>query len=208
METVYFVSHLGLHMPGVARLPALISLLTHVMLTELQGTGGGYRPATRAPPDSPLVMMDMENGLYGCNSKSCMNNTDVPGLASEFVTAMVKGGTDSFALKGADATVHSGNDGKLNLIYDGPRPPGYTPMHKSGAIILGVGGDNMAQRSKASEEEGREVMGAEQASSNPGYPGEAESIGTFYEGVLTVGYSTDTADAAVHANNLAAGYGR
>jgi hypothetical protein len=30
----------------------------------------------------------------------------------------------------------------------------------------------------------------------------------FYEGVLTVGYTTDASDAAVQANIVAAGYGR
>jgi len=109
--------------------------------------------------------------------------------STEFVMAMVKGGTHGFALKGAAAN----KEGKLTLIYDGPRPAGYQPMRKTGAIILGVGGDNM--------------RGATNAVQKP-YPGEAESIGTFYEGLLTVGYSTDAADAAVHANILAAGYGK
>jgi GTP cyclohydrolase III len=92
---------------------------------------------------------------------------------------------------------HGGGVGELTTMYDGPRPPGYTPMHKSGAIILGVGGDNMMRTAPKNR-----------AGSMKSYPGEAESIGTFYEGVLTVGYSTDAADAAVHANILAAGYGR
>ena len=34
------------------------------------------------------------------------------------------------------------------------------------------------------------------------------AIGTFYEGAMTSGYSTDAADAAVQANIAAAGYGR
>jgi hypothetical protein len=33
-----------------------------------------------------------------------------------------------------------------------------------------------------------------------------EAIGTFFEGVLTVGYSTDAADDAVQANIVAASY--
>jgi hypothetical protein len=33
-------------------------------------------------------------------------------------------------------------------------------------------------------------------------------VGTFYEGALTQGYSTDAADAALHANIVAAGYGQ
>ena len=48
-----------------------------------------------------------------------------------------------------------------------------------GGIILGIGGDNS--------------HGA---------------VGTFYEGVMTSGYSSNETDAAVHANIVAAGYGR
>jgi hypothetical protein len=33
------------------------------------------------------------------------------------------------------------------------------------------------------------------------------SIGTFYEGVMTVGYTTNVADDAVQANIVQAGYG-
>ena len=51
-------------------------------------------------------------------------------------------------------------------------------MRKYGAIILGIGGDN----------------------SHGG-------VGTFYEGAMTRGYSSDAADAAVQANIAAAGYG-
>ena len=47
-------------------------------------------------------------------------------------------------------------------------------MHKTGAIILGVGGDNARLRG-----------GMANARSEAGVPG--LSIGTFYEGVLTVG---------------------
>ena len=68
-------------------------------------------------------------------------------------------------------------------MYDGPRPQvgkngtGYQPMQKQGAIILGIGGDNSDS-----------------------------AIGTFFEGVITRGYTTDAADDAVQANIVAAGY--
>ena len=52
-------------------------------------------------------------------------------------------------------------------------------MKKQGAIVLGIGGDN----------------------SDFG-------IGTFYEGVMTAGYTTDATDDAVQANIVAARYGR
>ena len=65
--------------------------------------------------------------------------------------------------------------------YDGPRPDKkiaadcgdtyhYQPMRKQGAIILGIGGDNS--------------HGA---------------IGSFYEGAMTSGFSSNETDAAVHA---------
>ena len=34
------------------------------------------------------------------------------------------------------------------------------------------------------------------------------AIGTFYEGVITKGYTTDAADDAVQKNIVAAGYGK
>ena len=69
--------------------------------------------------------------------------------------------------------------GKLRTMYEGPRPPRYDKMKKQGAIILGIGGDN----------------------SDSG-------IGTFYEGAITTGYSSDVTDDAVQTNIHATGYGR
>ncbi|WSS24396.1 ricin-type beta-trefoil lectin domain protein [Streptomyces sp. NBC_01190] len=72
----------------------------------------------------------------------------------------------------------NGQSGGLTTWYNGPLPTGgYTPMHQEGSIVLGTGGDN----------------------SNA-------SIGSFFEGVMTAGYSTDAADNAVQANIVAAGY--
>jgi hypothetical protein len=51
-------------------------------------------------------------------------------------------------------------------------------MKKQGSIIMGIGGDNSDR-----------------------------AIGTFFEGVITKGYTTDAADDAVQANIVAAGYG-
>mmetsp|Transcript_16697 Transcript_16697/g.33663 ORF Transcript_16697/g.33663 Transcript_16697/m.33663 type:complete len:96 (+) Transcript_16697:333-620(+) len=86
---------------------------------------------------------------------------------------MVKGGTNGFALLGGDATKPG-----LKKLYEGPRPPGYQPMKKQGAIILGIGGDSSDW-----------------------------AVGTFYEGVMTKGYASDSTDQAVHANIVSAGYG-
>lgn len=62
------------------------------------------------------------------------------------------------------------------------------------AIILGVGGDNVWRRRRA-------------AAPPPPLTVPGLSIGTFYEGVLTAGYTSDAADDAVQADILAAGYG-
>lgn len=82
--------------------------------------------------------------------------------------------------KAGGFTLKGGNaqSGNLAVLYDGERPPGYNPMKKQGSIILGIGGDNSDW-----------------------------AIGTFYEGVMTAGYSTDATDDAVQANIVAAGYG-
>uniref|UniRef100_UPI0004832346 arabinofuranosidase catalytic domain-containing protein n=1 Tax=Hamadaea tsunoensis TaxID=53368 RepID=UPI0004832346 len=78
-------------------------------------------------------------------------------------------------------SIRGGNSqsGNLSTFYNGARPnvSGYNPMKKEGAIILGIGGDNS--------------HGA---------------TGTFYEGVMTSGYPTDTTENAVQANIVAAGY--
>ena len=63
--------------------------------------------------------------------------TNAP-IRAAFVTAMVKGGSDGFALLGGDATQPAG----LKILYEGARPPQYQPMKKQGAIILGIGGDS------------------------------------------------------------------
>ena len=117
----------------------------------------------------PWVMADLENGLWAGNER--YNPKDLS-ITAPYVTAMVKGGTNSFALKAAAV------GSSLQVMFDGPRPQGYQPMKKQGAIILGIGGDNSDG-----------------------------AIGTFYEGVMTQGYSTDAADDAVQADINAAGYG-
>ena len=121
----------------------------------------------------PWVMADLENGLWGCNATYAVNPANVP-IRFPYATAMVKGGTDGFGLKGGDATA-----GALATLWEGPRPRGYQPMKKQGAIILGIGGDNSDG-----------------------------AIGTFFEGCITAGYTTDAADAALQANIVAAGYGK
>ncbi|TEA19037.1 putative alpha-L-arabinofuranosidase B [Colletotrichum sidae] len=92
------------------------------------GTGSG---------SGPWIMADLENGLF--SGASPANNAGDPSITSRFVTAVVKGGPNQWALRGANAA-----SGSLSTYYSGARPSvsGYNPMSKEGAIILGIGGDN------------------------------------------------------------------
>lgn len=127
--------------------------------------------------DGPWIMADMEAGLFsGFNAKK--NN--VPSITDwRFVSAFVNGGGgNKWDLRGGDAT-------KTEVItyYEGVRPvspdpdEGYFPMSKKGGLLLANGGDN----------------------------GNG-SAGTFYEGVMTVGYPSLEAVEAVQANIAAAKY--
>jgi len=85
----------------------------------------------------PWIMADLENGLFsGSNPK---NNPSDPTVTSRFLTTVVKGGANKWAIRGANAA-----SGSLSTYYNGARPnaSGYNPMSKEGAIILGIGGDN------------------------------------------------------------------
>jgi len=85
-----------------------------------------------------------------------------------------------FALKAGNAA-----SGKLGYKWNatantyGARPPGYSPQKKEGAIILGTGGD-----------------------------GSSSGAGIWFEGAMTLGAPPDSADDAVQANIVAAGYGK
>jgi len=68
--------------------------------------------------------------------------------------------------------------GQLNMIYSGALPSGYAPMHQEGAIGLGIGGDNSHA-----------------------------SAGSFFEGAMTAGFPTDSAESAIQSNIVAVGYG-
>ncbi|MFE9423722.1 arabinofuranosidase catalytic domain-containing protein [Kitasatospora sp. NPDC006697] len=71
------------------------------------------------------------------------------------------------------------NSGGLTTWYDGGLPTigGYKPMQQEGAIVLGTGGDNSNW-----------------------------AVGSFFEGVMTAGYPSDVADAAVQADIVSADY--
>lgn len=123
----------------------------------------------------PWIMADLEDGLF-----SGFDPTNSPADVSigfRFVTSILKGGQpNEWALRGGDST-----SGNLTTYYSGVRPTlnnnGYNPMHKEGAIVLGVGGDNSDR-----------------------------AQGTFYEGVMTTGYPSNETEDAVQANIVAAKY--
>ena len=120
--------------------------------------------------NGPWIMADMENGLFSGESAG-LNSAD-PTISDRFTTAMIEGESNQWAILGGNA-----QSGSLSTDYSGVRPSGYNPMHKEGAIILGIGGDN----SKS-------------------------SAGTFYEGVMTSGYPSAATEAAVQANIVSVGY--
>ncbi|MEW9534582.1 arabinofuranosidase catalytic domain-containing protein [Microbispora sp. NPDC049125] len=85
----------------------------------------------------PWIMADLENGLFsGVNQK---NNPGDPSISHRFLTAIIKGEPNHWAIRGGNA-----QSGGLSTFYNGVRPnvSGYNPMKKEGAIILGIGGDN------------------------------------------------------------------
>jgi hypothetical protein len=120
--------------------------------------------------NGPWIMADMENGLFS-GANAGLNSGD-PTIADRFTTAMIEGEPNQWAILGGNA-----QSGGLSTFYSGVRPSGYNPMHKEGAIILGIGGDN----SKS-------------------------SAGTFYEGVLTSGYPSAATENSVQANITSVGY--
>ena len=124
----------------------------------------------------PWIMADLEAGLF---SGYNAKKNDVPSIDSwQFVSAFVDGGGgNKWDLRGGNA-----QEGGLTTFYSGVRPgtPGsnaYYPMNKKGAVLLGNGGDN----------------------------GNG-SAGTFYEGVMTIGFPTEATTNAVQANIVAARY--
>jgi hypothetical protein len=125
----------------------------------------------------PWVQADLEWGLFPGGSSTW--NPNQRAFTSKFVTATLKNnGTSRFAVKGSDA-----QSGSLYTLWDGSLPPGYSPMKKQGAIVLGSGGDCCKPDGGANQ-----------------------SAGTFYEGAMVAGYPSDATENAVQANIVAAGY--
>lgn len=130
---------------------------------------------TGAPP-GPWIMADLEFGLFS-HGGGGVSQAD-PTQTNTYVTGWLKNnGKTEFAIKGGDATT-----GGLGTYYKGALPPGYNPMRKQGAIVLGSGGDCCPTNFNLAE-------------------------GTFYEGAIVSGYPTDSTENAIQANIIAAGYG-
>jgi hypothetical protein len=160
---------------------------------EMQPVAGGYGSMEaiyfgsctwwdRGAGSGPWVMADLEVGVFdsGNANGSWVTNPKDVALGYPYVTAMLKGNSAS-AKTGGPFTLEAGNaqSGALAIVYDGPFPPGYSPMHRQGGIVLGVGGDNSST-----------------------------ARGNFYEGVMTSGYASAATDDAVQADIVAAGYGK
>lgn len=122
--------------------------------------------------NGPWIMTDLENGLF--SGENAKNNAGDPSLSYRFLTAIIKGKPNQWAIRGANAA-----SGSVSTFYNGTRPSvaGYNPMSKEGAILLGIGGDNS-------------ISGQ----------------GTFYEGVMTSGYPTDSTENSVQADIVAMQY--
>jgi len=105
------------------------------------------------------------------------SNTGDQTVNANFVTAMLaNNGQNTFNLSTGNA-----NSGSLTTQYNGSLPnggfSGYTPMHQEGGIVMGVGGDN----------------------SNA-------SAGSFFEGAMTSGYPSSSAQQSVQSNIVGVGY--
>jgi non-reducing end alpha-L-arabinofuranosidase len=144
--------------------------------TSSRDTGNGHMEAIyfgnggTGTGSGPWIKADLENGLFSGSSL----NTSASSMSGRFITAIVKGEPNQWAIRGGNAA-----SGSLSTFYSGVRPSnGYNPMHKEGAIILGIGGDNSDR-----------------------------AQGTFYEGVMTSGYPSDATENSVQADIVAAKYG-
>ena len=135
------------------------------------GSGSGKH---MGPGPGPWIQVDMENGVFGGNLTAAVDaNPSDKTIDYRFVTAITKGNSSNlWAIRGGNA-----QSGTLENLFEGERPPGYYPMNKEGAIILGIGGDNSDR-----------------------------SQGTFYEGAMLSGYPTDETEDKVQVNVVAAKY--
>jgi hypothetical protein len=145
---------------------------TGTMATIYFGTGYWGSGAN----NGPWFLGDFENGVWATGSgASSANNPNLPSSTQTYAFGIVKtstsGSTPQYAIRVGDA-----QSGTLKTAYDGQAPAAWS---LSGAVVLGVGGDN----------------------SN-------SSSGTFYEGIITSGRPSDATDALILANVQAANFGK
>ncbi|KAF2150041.1 carbohydrate-binding module family 42 protein [Myriangium duriaei CBS 260.36] len=114
--------------------------------TSNRDTGAGHMEAIyygtntvwgKGSGNGPWIMADLENNLFSGQAEG-LNSAD-PSQSSRFLTTIVKGEPNHWAIRGGNAA-----SGSLSTYFSGARPTvgGYNPMSKEGAIILGIGGDN------------------------------------------------------------------
>ena len=120
----------------------------------------------------PWIMADMENGLF--SGQSAANNAADQSISDRFITAVIKGESNQWEIRGGNAV-----SGSLSTFYSGVRPSGYNPMKKEGAIILGIGGDN-SDSAQGTFYEG--VM-------TSGYPSDATD-NSVQANIIAAGYAT------------------
>ena len=101
--------------------------------TNNDDNGAGHMDAINiicsGDPCTPVVGLDMENGIYGNLSA---------GNGTSFVTAMGTNDGQHYY----DIFQGNAQSGGLTSIGSTAVPSGYSPMQQEGAIILGMGGDN------------------------------------------------------------------
>ena len=134
------------------------------------------------------------------------------------MTAMIKGDSASaatrlghWAIKGGDATASDG----LRTLFDGPRPcagkppacvnkgnQSWSPMRKFGGIIVSAPASCPQRQVRLPD--------AERCCRQLGIGGDNShgGVGTFFEGAITAGFSSDATDKALQENIAAAGYAR
>ncbi|KAB1986038.1 arabinofuranosidase catalytic domain-containing protein [Streptomyces triticiradicis] len=154
-----------------------------------------YGNAEATPADTGNGHMDAVSIATTCYFAPCSGSG--PWIEADLENGMFQGDNGSnTANKGNNSTyvtavlknngqttyaLKGGNSqsGGLTTWWDGALPSrgGYRPMQQEGGIILGTGGDNSNW-----------------------------NMGTFFEGVMVIGYPTDAAENAVQANIVSVGY--
>ncbi|WP_406840404.1 arabinofuranosidase catalytic domain-containing protein [Streptomyces sp. AHU1] len=154
-----------------------------------------YGNAEATPADTGNGHMDAVSIATTCYFAPCSGSG--PWIEADLENGMFQGDNGSnTANKGNNSTyvtavlknngqttyaLKGGNSqsGGLTTWWDGALPSrgGYRPMQQEGGIILGTGGDNSNW-----------------------------NMGTFFEGVMVIGYPTDAAENAVQSNIVSVGY--